>query len=424
MAGGSVQPSQYLPPYMTQNMGVPPPVQYGTQARPPQTLDYGADVGSAIGGGIAALLGGGGAQQQGPQTPNFSDYLASLGLSGGDFGVNLPEAPDLTAGVQDQYGDVLGFLRNSIGRTENKGEKAAEDLKSIYGAMANMSKQSGKVIKKQGRKTTKGIKKTYANLEERRDESIEKDAGAVSRRLQQLGISSALPASTERLQKESAQDHRLIARQEGRAVASSKDQAANWANFAKTGAQTARLEGAQQRADLSSNIADAVFALQGQIAQTKAEKAAAMMQAQQAEYAMAADAAQAEQAAAMQKAGFAQDYQSQMLAAQAASQEAGGGEPKDLQGYDLLRSILGNEAKAEPGINRGDAANALESIQGIIPGMTPQGTDSYGNPSNDMTQQDFYSQLASQAEAAGIPPELYRALMSQQVYNQFYGGGG
>lgn len=427
MAGGAAQPNAYnapLPPYLAQIMGVPPPVQYGTQARPPSPVGY--NVGSAIGGGIADLLGSGDGGNGGGGAPSFQDYLQSLGLSGGDFGVNLPAAPDLTAGVQDQYGGVLDFLHRSIGRTENQGDKADTDLKQIYGAMSNMSKQSGKVIAKQGRKTTKQTKKLYDKLGQKRDEAIEKDSGAVERRLNQLGINAALPASTERLQKESAQDHRLIARQEGRAVSSARQQGQNWANYAKTGAQTAQLEGAEQRATLSQNVSDAVFALQGQIAQSKAEKAAAMMQAQQAEYGMAADAAQAQQAAAMQKAGFAQDYQSQMLAAQQAQQNAASsssGSGADLQGQDLLASILGNVAKQEPGINRQDAGAAQKQLMDIIGSgnLAPTGVDSYGHPSNDLSQQDFYTQISQQAQQAGIDPEFIRALMSKQIYGQFYG---
>lgn len=359
-------------------------------------------------------------QKKTPGSPTFSfqDYLASLGLGGGDFGLNLPEAPDLTAGVQSQYSPVIDFLKRSVGRTKREGEQSDKNLKNIYGAMSNMSRQSGKTIAKQGRKSTKQIKKAFDLAERQRNENIERSAGDIVNMAEDLGIEQAVPSSTARLNKESAQRHRLFARQEGRAVSSSRQQTQNWANFAKTGAQTARLEGGEQRAELSQAISDAIFGLRGQIAQSKAERAAAMLQAQQAEYGMAMDAAQAQNSAAMQKAGFAQDYQSMMMQQAAAAQEAGG-TPKDLEGFDLVSSILKNEAKAEPGIGRQDAASALEAIQGIIPSITGS-TNSYGDL-QDINQQNFYSQLAQQAEAQGIPPELYRALMSQQVYNQFYG---
>ena len=346
--------------------------------------------------------------------PSFEDYLASLGLGSGDFSANLPAAPDMTGMVQDQYGGVLDFLRRSIGRTENKGEKRDEDLKEIYHAMAGLSKKSGKKIARQGRKSTKKIGNLYDNLNRRRDESIQRDTGAVGRRMSELGIDAATPASSARLLKESAQDHRLIARQQGRAESTARNQGQNWANFAKTGAQSARLEGAQQRADLSQNIADTVFALQGQIAQTKAEKAQAMMQAKLQEYQMAADAAQADQAAAMQKAGFAQQYQDMM------SQANAPGDMGDLTGYDYISQILRNEAKQEPGLNRKDAANALEALQGFVPQMTGR-PDAYGQ-TQDMQVQDYYRQLEEQASAAGISPELYRSIMTKQAYDQLYGG--
>jgi len=355
-------------------------------------------------------------KKTGGGAPTFQDYLASLGLSGGDFSASMPDAPDMTGAVNDQYGDVLGYLRKSIGRTEKKGEKRDQDLKEIYHAMAGLNAKSGKKIARQGRKSTKKISNIYDRLNDRRNTDIQRDTGAVGRRMSELGIDAATPASSARLLKESAQDHRLIARQQGRAESTARNQGQNWANFAKTGAQSARLEGAQQRADLSQNVADTVFALQGQIAQTKAEKAAAMMQAKLQEYQMAADAAQAEQAGAMQKAGFAQQYQQMMMDQQA----AGAGAIGDQTGFDLVSQILRNEAKQEPGVNRKDAANALEALQGIIPNMVGR-PDSYGQ-TQDMQQQDFYRQLEDQAAAAGISPELYRSLMSKQIYDQFYGG--
>jgi len=346
--------------------------------------------------------------------PSFEDYLASLGLGSGDFNANLPAAPDMTGAVQDQYGGVLDFLRRSIGRTENKGEKRDQDLKEIYHAMAGLNKKSGQKIARQGRRSTKKIGNLYDNLNRRRDESIQRDTGAVGRRMSELGIDAATPASSSRLLKESAQDHRLIARQQGRAESTARNQGQNWANFAKTGAQSARLEGAQQRADLSQNIADTVFALQGQIAQTKAEKAAAMMQAKLQEYQMAADAAQAEQAAAMQKAGFAQQYQDMMTQAN---------DPANMpeqSGFDLVAQILRNTAKPDPGLNRKDASQALSEFQSIIPGIQGR-PGSYPGQVEDVQQQDFYSQLEEQAKAAGISPELYRQLMTKRVYDQFYG---
>ena len=351
----------------------------------------------------------------GQGAPNFQDYLHSLGLNGGDFGVNMPAAPDLTAGVNDQYGGVLDFLKRSIDRTQNQGDKASNNLGDIYSAMAQMNKKSGKVIKKQGRRSTKQIKGLYDKLGTNRDQQIQKQTGAVERRLQDLGISAALPASTERMMKESGQDHRLIARQEGRAVSNSQNNASNWANFAKAGAQGARLAGAEQQAQLSQSVADAVFQLQGQIATTKADKAAAMMAAQQAEYGMAADAATQQQAAAMQKAGFAQQFQQMMM-----DQANAGGTATPQTGQDLVAQILMNQAKQEPGVNRKDAASMSEAMPGIIAGMTPR-TDNY-NAQQPISEQDFYSQLRQQALDAGYSPEMVDALLQKQVYDQFYGG--
>lgn len=391
-----------VPALPTYKFGVPNAVAYsGNGGQPPKS-----DPATADGGGV----------------PTFEDFLASIGLSGGVPTGTAGGAPDLTAGVQDQYSSVLDFLKRSVDRTENQGEKASNNLGDIYSAMAQMNKQSGKAIAKQGKKSAKQIQGVYERAGDARDKSIEKDSGAVARRLKELGISAALPASTERMMKESGQDHRLIARQEGRAVSNAQNNAANWANFAKAGAQGARLEGAEQRSQISQNVADLVFQLQGQIAQTKADKAAAMMQAQQAEYGMAQDAAQAAAAAQMQEAGLAQQYQQMMMEAQSAgSGTSGSGEP--ATGFDLITQILRNENRAEPGVNRGDVSTAVEAMQGIIPAITGQ-TDQYSGQVADPTAQDFYSQLASQAEAAGINPELYRALMSKQIYDQFYGSGG
>ena len=91
-------------------------------------------------------------KSKGPDTgggpPSFEDYLASLGLNSGSFSANLPNAPDLTGAVKNQYGGVLDYLCKGIGRTEKRGEQRDEDLQQIYHAMAGLSQKSGKKIPK------------------------------------------------------------------------------------------------------------------------------------------------------------------------------------------------------------------------------------------------------------------------------------
>jgi len=400
----------------------PPPGVMGT-ATP---ANLGRETGSAIGQGVMDLLGSGDRGASGG-TPSFQDYLQSLGLGGAFSGANMPSAPDLTGAVQDQYAPILQQLRKGIGRTKKEGKKAGRTLEDIYTGMAAYNKTAGKRIARQGDRISGRIEDLYGNTGAQRDDRIEKESGAIARRAKQLGIRASVPASTERLTKESAQQHRLFARQKGRAVSTAENQAQNWSNFAKSGAIGARMEGAQAQSELQSNVADLVFQMRGQIAQTQADKAAAITQAMAQEYGMQMDQANAQNALAMQKAGLAQDYQGMLMQAQQPQTgSSASGSTADMQGNDLIASLLRNEARQEGGVNQKDASAAIEALGNIIPqvqgseimSQTGAATGQYDDP----TASQFYQQIPQLAEQAGVSPELIRALLSRQVYEQFYGG--
>lgn len=392
-------------------LGVPGPVQYGTIARPP----------SATGGGGNNGPGGSSGGAGGAFT--LADYLEAIGIPGG-VSFNAPEAPDLTASVAGQFAPALQYLRKSIGRTKKEGKKASKNLKGIYEDMALGNVMTSRRIERKGERSTQKLENLYNRVGAERDRDIEREAGAISKRAKELGIRASVPASTQRLNKESAQQHRLFARQEGREVASSQQMTDNWSNFARSGAIGARMEGAQAQAELSQNVADLVFQLRGQIAQTQADKAAAISAAQAQEYGMAMDAAQAQMSAQQANAGLGQNYMQMMMEKAAAAQGGTGGDISDLQGNDLIAALLRNEARSEKGVNQADASAAIESLGAIIPGL--QGAEQFNELGQsqgfaDPTQQQFYQQIQDEAESRGISPELIRALMSRQVYEQYYG---
>jgi hypothetical protein len=334
--------------------------------------------------------------QQDNSGSTFASYLKAMGINLGDNA-----GPDLTAGVAGQYNPLLGHLRKSIGRTKKEAKKSDKNLAEIYSAMAKMDQKDAAKIAAQGRRSTKEIQSKFDTGSQRID--------AMNRRMEQdvvdrnaaLGIEDATASSVNPLQKQARAGQVDLNTRSADQVSASKSNTNNWSNYARSAAINSRLAGANQRAELAGQLSDALFGIRGQIAQTRSDKAGAMLSAQQSE-------AGANSANDSLRADLFGQFTDTMLAKQKAMADAQGNAPSPT-GYgaagqgisQYLRSVQDPNAKS-------DTTSILNMLQ--------QNAGSIANPADAMgktnptTIQDFIAKLMEIGKSRNYRPESLNAI--------------
>jgi len=342
--------------------------------------------------------------QQGPAAPglpSFQSYLNAMGINLGDNA-----GPDLTAGVAGQYNPLLAHLRKSIGRTKKEAKKSDKNLAEIYSAMAKMDQKDAAKIQKQGNRSTREIKDRFASGSQRVD--------AMNRRMEQdvvdrnaaLGIEDATASAVNPLQRQARAAQIDLNTRSADQVSASKSNTNNWSNFARSAAINSRLAGANQRADLAGQLSDVLFGIRGQIADTQAQKAGAMLSAQQS----MADSGTANDSL---RASLFGNYTDTLAAQQAAGQK----DPVQLQGYDAAKQGISQYLR---GVNKTDPsydANIPNDISSIMNTLMQTGAGAANQPDamgkvNPTTIQDFIAQLQAAAKSKNYRPESMNAIMN------------
>ena len=341
--------------------------------------------------------------QQGPAAPglpSFQSYLRDMGINLGDNA-----GPDLTAGVAGQYNPLLAHLRKSIGRTKKEAKKSDKNLAEIYSAMAKMDQKDAAKIQKQGNRSTREIKDRFASGSQRVD--------AMNRRMEQdvvdrnaaLGIEDATASAVNPLQRQARAAQIDLNTRSADQVSASKSNTNNWSNFARSAAINSRLAGANQRADLAGQLSDVLFGIRGQIADTQAQKAGAMLSAQQS----MADSGTANDSL---RADLYGKFTDQMMASQDALSQARADNP--LVGYDAAKAGISKYLRNLQSKDSSYDANVPQDVSSIMNLLMQTGagtstTDQLGktNPANI---QDFIAELQAQAQKRGYRPESMNAI--------------
>lgn len=398
---GSIVPSS--------NTGVPGPVQYGTIARPPTSGKYmGKQVGEDVGSAIAGLLANGksnsGPNSGGSGLPSFDAWLAEMGLGDVPSGTISTDIADYSGMASDQYNPVINYLKKSIKRGKKEGKQGDKDLKNIYSAMAAGNKKTANVIARRGDKGEERIQALGEQLARRTTGNSERAMDRIIKENERLGIENADDMATQDVRKSLARNQVNQTARTNITRNELEKQNSNWENYSRAQSNVSRMEGATQRADLASELQNLIFGLRGQIATTKSEQAAAVLQAQMQEDQMRQAAEQynasAAQSAYGARAGLLDNYQGDRAALIEAMQGGAGGEPKepmDLEGW----AALGDEYKGylkQQGQNSGapgrNTAQVMDFLRANIGNL---GAPEYGvNP-----QADTINQLLEMWKAQG-----------------------
>jgi hypothetical protein len=331
---------------------------------------------------------------------SFEQWLSDMGFDRGDLSSSSSSGlsaennwgvADYSAMAGEQYNPVINYLKKSIKRGKKEGKKGDENLKNIYAGMARGNKRTANQI---GRVSDRGedrIQELGEKLAKRTVGNSERSVERLLAENERLGLTNADDLATRSVRQNLARNQVFQTARTEEARNHLDRQNANWENYARAQSNISRMTGASQRADLQSQLQSLIFGLRGQIAQTKSEKAAAMLQAQMQEDQMMQAAQQSSSSQSSNemamRAGLVGNYQSdlqRLLDAQGGAGAAGMSDqkPLDLTGW----AAVGDEYKGylkgtgqHSGAPKRNMDQVMDWVQANLGKMGPA---AYGTNSN------------------------------------------
>ena len=335
------------------------------------------------------------------------------------------DVPDYSGMVDSQYDPVINYLQKSIGRTKNQGEKQDQDLKEIYAAMASGNKKAANKIGRRGDKSEDRIQQLGEQLAKRTTGNSERAMGRTIDEAKRLGLSHAADMATQDTRKNLARNQVYQGARTDIARNAESRQNSNWENYARAQSNISRMEGAHERSNLQSELNNLIFGLRGQIASTKSEAASAALQAQMQEDQMQMSADQAAQSSAMSglsaRAGMLDNYQGDIAQLMEAAQ-GGGGEPRELTGWDAISSEYRNYLKGSgqtDGAPMRNTDEVMNFMQAALANMGPTGVGEDNDAASFLDKLRQYYEEKGGYGGTGVPADAL-SRVGLPTYNQFY----
>jgi hypothetical protein len=378
--------------------------------------------GQDIGEATRSLIGGksgGGPNSGGAGLPSFDEWLAQMGLGNVPSGTVSTDVANYSAMAGDQYNPVINYLKKSIKRGKKEGRQGDRDIKQIYSAMARGNEKAADKIGRIGDRGEDRIQALGEQLARRTSDNSERAMNRIIDENDRLDLSHTDDMATQDVRKTLGRNQVYQTDRSNSALQALDRQNSNWENYARAQSNISRMEGASQRADLASELQNLIFGLRGQIATTKSEQAAAILQAQMQEDQMRQAAeqfnAQASQSAYGARAGLLDNYQGDIAQLMEAMSGGGSGEPKepmDLEGWAALGDEYKGFLKSQGQHSGAPGRNTAQAMDFLRANMGKLEAPAYGaNPQADAIRQltELWNEQGGY-EGTQIPPSAIQYL--------------